>query len=492
MLLAKKCISEVVMESIWRKTCDIKSRPKLLENKKTQALVIGAGMSGILTAYQLERAGVRTIVLESGKIGQGQTQDTMAKITAQHGLVCSRLLKKAGADKARKYMEVSQKAVEAYKEIIQKEQIDCDFQQVCSYVYSQDEEELTKELEAARKLGISATYVTKVEIPVPCAGAIKLKGQGQFHPLKFLDALCQDLEIYENSQVLRVEDHKAWTELGSVEADKIIFASHYPFYNIPGLYFARMHQERAYMLALENAGSMEGIYLGIGQEPYSFRGYGKYILLGGCGCRTGENPMGGNIERLRQVAREFFPQSREVACWAAQDCMTADRVPFIGKYGRTKPDWLVATGYGKWGMTGSMLSALLLKDLVCGIEDPYQHVFAPARFSSGELPQIFSDTGKAVKGLSRQFLQRPSETPEDLAPGQGGIVKKEGRKAGVYKNEEGELSVVKVKCTHLGCQMEWNPEEKTWDCPCHGSRFDQEGNVIDGPAQKPAIFPKGK
>lgn len=476
------------MESIWRKTCEIESRPQLSGDIKAQALVIGAGMAGILTAYYLEQAGVKTIVLESGKIGGGQTQNTTAKITAQHGLVCSRLLKKVSREKARTYMEASQKAVDAYKEIIEREQIACDFQQAGSYIYSQKEEELTKELEAASQLGVPANYVTKVEPPVPCAGAVKFKGQGQFHPLKFLKALCGSLEIYENSQVLGAEDHKVWTAHGSVEADKIIFASHYPFYNFPGFYFARMHQERSYVLALENAGKLEGMYLGTGQEPYSFREYGKYILLGGCGCRTGENQMGGNIENLRQAARDFFPESREVACWAAQDCMTADRIPFIGSYGKAKPDWLVATGFGKWGMTGSMVSAMLLKDLVCGIKNPYQPVFTPARFSFVELPQMFLDTGKAVKGLSRQIFQRPSEKAEDLACGRGGIVKTEGKKAGVYKNQEGELSIVKVKCTHMGCQMEWNPDEKTWDCPCHGSRFDREGNVIDGPAQKAAVF----
>lgn len=472
------------MDSIWSKTSKGKKRPSLEGDVRTDVAVIGGGMTGILTVWQLEQAGIHTVILEADQIGGGQTKNTTAKITSQHGMFCNRFLEKKGEEKAKNYVQANQDAVEEYKRIVREEGIDCDLTECDSYVYSLDKEKLRKETEAARKLGINASFEEQIEIPVSCAGAVRFPHQASFHPLKFLEALARNLTVYEDTLVTEVRGHQVKTLCGSVRADKIIFAAHFPFINFPGMYFARMHQERSYVIALETEERLKGMYIGDGKETLSFRQYDKYLLLGGQAHRTGENRAGGQYEELKKAAEEMYPQSRVTACWSAQDCMTADEIPFIGRYSKERPDWYVATGFQKWGMSSAMVSALLLKDMVCGIQNPYEDVFAPSRFSAEELTQIIKDSGKAVKGLTKRFFHLPGETAAELLRGHGAVADTPQGKAGVYKTEEGKLCQVNIVCPHMGCELNWNPEELTWDCPCHGSRFDREGNLIDGPAKE--------
>lgn len=472
------------MESIWRNTFAGKKRPVLEGETEAEVTVIGAGMAGILTAWQLEQAGVRTVVLEAGRIGGGQTGNTTAKITSQHGLFCHSFLEKKGEETAEKYVQANQAAVEEYKRIIRRENISCDFVERDSWVYSGDEEKLKREAEAARKLGVEASFEKELEIPVPCAGGVRFPGQASFHPLKFIGALAEHLTIYEDSPAAEVEENLVKTARGSVKCGTIVFAGHFPFVNFPGVYFVRMHQERSYVIALENAPGLKGMYIGDGKDTLSFRTYDRYLLLGGQAHRTGENRDGGRYENLRKAAVRMYPESRVTASWSAQDCMTADKIPFIGRYAPNRPDWLVATGFQKWGMSSSMAAAMLLRDMVCGKENPYAEVFAPARFSPEELPQLMEDGGKAVKGLARRFFRIPGRTVDELETGCGKVVETSRGKAGVYKTLEGRICQVDVVCPHMGCELTWNPDECSWDCPCHGSRFDREGNLLDGPAQE--------
>lgn len=449
------------MDSIWSKTCKRKKRPALSGEIRADVAVIGGGITGILTAWQLEQAGIRTVILEADQIGGGQTKNTTAKITSQHGMFCNRFLEKKGEEKAKNYVQANQDAVEEYKRIVREEGIDCDLTECDSYVYSSDKEKLRKETEAVR-----------------------FPHQASFHPLKFLEALARNLTVYEDTLVTEVRGHQVKTLCGSVKADKIIFAAHFPFINFPGMYFARMHQERSYVIALETEESLEGMYIGDGKESLSFRQYDKYLLLGGQAHRTGENRTGGQYEKLKKAAEEIYSQSQVTACWSAQDCITADRIPFIGGYSEEQPDWYVATGFQKWGMSSAMVSAMLLRDMICGRENPYADVFTPSRFSAEEFPQIIKDSGKAVKGLTKRFFHLPGETADRLLRGHGAVADTPQGKAGVYKTEEGKLCQVNIVCPHMGCELNWNPEELTWDCPCHGSRFDREGNLIDGPAKE--------
>lgn len=472
------------MESIWSQTCQFRQREALPGDMKTDIAVIGAGMAGILIASALQEAGRQVVVLEAQRIAGGQTRNTTAKLTCQHALLYEKLIRTLGKEKARQYAQANAAALEEYRRIIAARNIDCDLEQRDAYVYGSNAAKLRKEAETAAALGLPATFVEETKLPFPTAGAVRFANQAQFHPLKFLQAISDPLTIYENSSVQSVEDNQIITTRGRVQAEQIVFSCHFPFVNFPGLYFARMHQERSYVIALENAAPMDGMWIGAEQGAYSFRNYGPLLLLGGGGHRCGENSAGGRYELLRQKAAQWFPGSREVAHWSAQDCVTADSVPYIGPYAASRPNWYVATGFQKWGMTSSMAAAMLLRDRICGKENPWAEVFDPGRFDEKTLTGLAQESGQAVKGLAKQLFQIPAEAARELPPGHGGVVFWKGKKLGVYKDESGALWPVDIRCPHLGCQLEWNPDEHSWDCPCHGSRFDCRGKLISGPAQE--------
>lgn len=472
------------MESIWSQSCTIPQRQPLTGDLEVEAAVIGGGMAGILTAFLLQEAGCQVAVVEAGRIASGQSRNTTAKITAQHGMIYQKLIRTLGAEGARQYARANQEAVQAYKALIREKQIPCDLEERCAYVYGSDAQALQEEVQAAASLGLPAEYAHHVPIPVPAAGAVRFIGQAQFHPLKFLRHLSQGLTVYEHTPVQQVEEDRLMTPRGCIKARHIVFACHFPFLNVPGLYFARLHQERSYVLALEGAPRVEGMYISGEAGGWSFRNWGDLLLLGGENHRTGESGKGGRYKRLRQKAAEWFPGSREVACWSAQDCITPDGVPYIGRYAASRPNWYVATGFQKWGMTTSMVSATILRDMIGGKESPYARVFAPDRLETAAIPGMAADGGKAVKGLAKRFFQMPTQAAEEIQPGEGGIVLWEGEKVGVYKDKDGSVHKVDIRCPHLECQLEWNPDEQSWDCPCHGSRFDRYGRLISGPAQE--------
>ncbi|MGI6070285.1 MAG: FAD-dependent oxidoreductase [Blautia sp.] len=474
------------MESIWRQGCKIRHREELEGEISCDTAVIGAGMAGILTAYKLQQAGQRVAVLEAGRIAGGQTENTTAKITSQHGLIYRKLMEKEGEEKAWQYAMANEAAVGQYRNIIEKEGIFCDFEETDAYVYGNDREKLMAEAQAAARLGLPAAFVRDVPVPVPSEGGVRFSHQAQFHPLKFVQALAEKLTIYENTQVRRVESHQLVTDRGQVNAGKIVFACHYPFVDFPGMYFARMHQERSYVLALANAPRLGGMFIGAEKGSYSFRDFHGYLLFGGENHRTGENSKGGRYEALEKKAKELFPGCRPAARWSAQDCMTLDEIPYIGNYAAKEPDWYVATGFQKWGMSTSMAAAMILRDMICGKRNPYQQVFDPGRFSLDLVPRMAEEGKQAVKGLARRFFQDPEETAAGIFKGHGGIVDLDGEKVGVYKDTDGRIYGVDIRCPHLGCELEWNPDEKSWDCPCHGSRFDYQGRVLAGPAQEGA------
>ena len=472
------------MESIWSQTCQFRQREALPGDMQTDIAVIGAGMAGVLIASALQETGRRVVVLEAQRIAGGQTRNTTAKLTCQHALLYEKLTRTLGPNKARQYAQANAAALEEYRRIISAQGIECDLEQRDAYVYGTDAARLRKEAEAAAALGLPASFVEEAKLPFPTAGAVRFANQAQFHPLKFLQAISEPLTIYENTSVQSVEEDQLITSRGRVQAEQIVFACHFPFVNFPGIYFARMHQERSYVIALENASQMDGMWIGAEQGSYSFRNYGPLLLLGGGGHRCGENSVGGRYADLRQKAAQWYPGSREVAHWSAQDCVTADSVPYIGPYAASHPNWYVATGFQKWGMTSSMVAAMLLRDRICGKENPWAEVFDPGRFDEKTLPGLAQESGQAVKGLAKQLFQIPAEAAKELPPGHGGIVFWKGKKLGVYKDESGALWPVDIRCPHLGCQLEWNPDELSWDCPCHGSRFDYLGRLISGPAQE--------
>lgn len=474
------------MESIWEAEVNIEERESLQGDLEADVAVIGAGLAGILTAYALQCQGKNVVVLEADRIGSGQTAGTTAKITAQHGLIYHKLIRHYGEEKASVYARANKAAIEAYEYIIKEKKIVCDFKRVPAYLYStEDDRELKKEAEAANRLGIRARFTTETELPFQVKGAVCFENQAQFHPLLFLRAVAKELTVYEKTKVLSVRGHEVRTEKGTVSARQIVFATHYPITNIPGFYFLRQHQERSYVLAVSGAEKPKGIYYGVDQNGISFRSAKQGLLLGGGGHRTGENPKGGAYGQLERAAKEYYPDCVEIGRWSAQDCMPHDGLPFIGKYSVFRPYWYVATGFQKWGMTGAMLSAIIICDLICGRANPYERLFKPQRLHFfASLGALLKDVGESVKGLCKGFFHLPFRTADSLPDGHGGVVRIGFKRFACYKDDLGNLHRISARCPHMGCRLEWNPDERSWDCPCHGSRYDVDGRLLDDPAQK--------
>lgn len=437
------------MKSIWKKTTVIPARGPLCGDLNTQVAVIGGGMAGILTAFYLQRQGMQVVVLEAERMGSGQTENTTAKITSQHGMIYHKLISTVGIEKAKQYARANQKAVSEYRRLIRGHSINCHFEERPAYLYSLERSEpLRKEADSAAKLGLPAQFVTETELPFPIHGAVKFDKQAQFHPLEFLKGISEDLTVYEHTRVLSVKGACIQTDHGKVRADHVIFACHFPFVNAPGFYFVKMYQERSYVIALANTQKLNGMYLGAGNNGYSFRSAGDLLLLGHGSHRTGKIPKDNPYKRLESTARHLWINSTPVANWSAEDCITFDKIPYIGRFGASTPRWYVATGFNKWGMTSSMVSAMILSDMILGRHSPYGEVFSPQRFFSASSAVPFvSHAIESVKGLTL-----------GVTPGV-------------------------PRCPHLGCRLSWNPADRRWECPCHGSVFKQNGEILYDPAQ---------
>ena len=444
------------MESIWSRTVEIPERECLKEDIRVDAVVIGAGMSGLLTAFLLEESGLKTVVLEAGRIAGGQTKNTTAKITSQHGMIYKKLIEDFGEKRAALYGQAHEAAIGELERLVKENDINCHFSRLPGYLYSQkDRKALEEEAWAAEKLGLGASFTEETGLPFETVGAVRFENQAQFHPLEFIKAISGGLSIYEHTRVRKVRRNKVYTDKGRVTADHIIFACHYPIVNVPGFYFLRQHQEKSCVIAWDNVKPLPGIYYSIDKEGLSLRSSGNILLTGGGGFRTGEKAEGEIYTSIRKEAERFFPEGREITHWSAQDCMPNDGMAFIGKYSIFKPGWHVATGFQKWGMTSSMLAAMLIRDEIWGIENPYALLFSPQRFHPAvSAGPFFQDAAKSMQEQAKGILL---------------LWKKEGKHR---------------RCTHMGCALNWNEEEEIWECPCHGSCFDKEEKLLTEPSKK--------
>lgn len=435
-------------QSLWREF-DYEKRglpqfPKLQGRHKTDVLIIGGGLCGVLCAWFLEQAGVDYMLVEADTIGSGMTGNTTAKLTSQHNLIYGKLLHLVGKERAAQYLRANEEALSQYR--ILAEMVDCDFEEKDAFVYTRsDRKKIEDEVEAVNALGFSADFRETLALPFPIKGAICFPGQAQFHPMKFLTGIAKGLNIYEHTFVQELAPHTAYIgaepgeERGEICADQIIVATHFPFLNKHGGYFLKLYQHRSYVLGLEGAQEVAGMYLDESQEGLSFRNYGNLLLLGGGSHRTGA--QGGGWQELRRFANQYYAGAKEKYAWAAQDCMSLDGIPYIGAYSRRTAGLYVASGFGKWGMTSSMVAAKMLCDLVTGKEPQYRQLYDPARRMKKS--QLFLNGTQTAVHLLTPSLRR---------------------------------------CPHLGCALKWNPQEHSWDCPCHGSRFEEDGMLIDNPA----------
>ena len=426
------------MASLWKETVDIAPFPQLDGDQSTDTLIIGGGLTGILCAYFLKQAGVDYLLVEQNTIGSGTTGSTTAKLTAQHGLIYHKLIKKIGVDGARQYLQSNLQALKQYENLCAA--IDCDFVKENHYVYTlSDSQSLSQELIALKQLGFPAVYQNRLPIPIKTAGGICFPDQARIHPLKFLAELSRGLNIREHTALRELKPREAVTNRGTIRANRIIVTTHFPILNKHGFYFLKLYQHRSYCLALENVPPLSGMYVDDQDTGLSFRSQDQLLILGGGGHRTGK--QGGGWKELEDFAKLHYPGSRIRCRWAAQDCMSLDQIPYIGPYSRHAQDLYVATGFNKWGFTGSMVAAQLLTDLLTGTDNPYQALYSPTR--GAVQPQLAVNGWEAITNL---------------------------------------LSLTGKRCPHLGCALKWNPQEHSWDCPCHGSRFSEDGQCLEGPA----------
>lgn len=474
------------MKSIWSKSYSINRREDLKGDIDVEAVVIGGGITGLLTAYMLKKGGIDVIVIDREKVLKGNTENTTAKITVQHDLIYDKLIKEFDLENAKKYFEANDMAIKTYKKIIEENKIDCDFEDIDAYIYSLDnEEKIIKEHEAAIKVGINSELVDEIELPFKIAKAIKFKNQAQFNPVKFLNFIAKELSIYENTKAIDIKDNTVITNKGKIKAKHIVVATHFPIINVPGYYFLRMHQERSYVLALENAQELKGMYIDENKDGYSFRKYKDLLLLGGGSTRTGNSLEKGSYNKLREYSKLLYPGAKERYNWSAQDCMTSDGIPFIGQYSKDMPNVYVATGFNKWGMTSSMVASIIISDNILGKENMFQDIFSPERFDiTASIKNLLIDGVETAYNFIAQKISLPTETLDNIEKGHGGIITFDGDKIGVYKDDEGNSYAVSTKCPHLGCELKWNSDDLSWDCPCHGSRFDYKGSLLDSPSVK--------
>ena len=426
------------MKSIWNNEVNMPRFEPLNNDIKTDVLIIGGGLCGILCAYMLDKVGIDYALVEADKICMGVTNDTTAKITLQHGLIYDKIIRKHGIEKAKHYYISQKKAFDKLTSVAS--EFDVDFEWCDAFVYSVNNKNLIEnEVAALNKIGCDAVCCSDTELPFEVAGAAKIENQAKFHPLKFVSSIASDLKIYENTKVIELKPHTALTNRGKINANKIIVATHFPFINKHGSYFLKMYQHRSYVLALKNAKIMKNMYVDEAENGLSFRSHKDLLLLGGGGHRTGNK--GGNWAVLESFAKQHFPNAEIVGKWATQDCMTLDSVPYIGRYSESTPDLYVATGFNKWGITSSMASAMILCDMICKKANKCFDVYSPSR--------------------SIWHFQ--------LA-------------LNIFESAKGLIMPTTPRCPHMGCALKYNKEEHSWDCPCHGSRFGSDGNLINNPA----------
>ena len=426
------------MDSIWKKDLPQIRFETLEGNQKTDVLIVGGGIAGILCAYKLKQAGIDCLLTEADEICSGVTKNTSAKITLGHGLIYDKMIGRFGEDRARRYLSAQTDSIREYSKLC--ENIDCNYEMRDNYVYSlNNRRKIEKEVEALNRLGVNAEFSDSLELPFSIAGAVCVKHQAQFHPMKFLYAVSKDLPIYEHTKVIGLMPCKARTNRGEITFKKLIIATHFPILNKHGFYPLKLYQHRSYVLALKNAQILNGMYVDESETGLSFRNEGDLLLLNGGGHRTGKN--GGCWQELEEFAKKHYPNAEMICKWATQDCITLDGIPYIGQYARSTPDVFLATGFNKWGMTNAMVAADILCDLVQEKSNPYAQVFSPSR--SVLHPQILGNIFESVTGL---------------------------------------LTPTVPRCPHLGCALKYNRAEHSWDCPCHGSRFAANGELIDNPA----------
>ncbi|MFN2543063.1 MAG: FAD-dependent oxidoreductase [Actinomycetota bacterium] len=488
-------------ESYWVASTPVTAFPTLQAEIAVDVAVLGAGIVGTTAALLLRRHGLDVALLERDRVGLGTTGHTTAKLTAGHNLIYESLERKHGAGAAKLYAAANEDGIEFVSRMVDKEGVDCDFERKANYVYVEDADEVDAvqaEVEACRRAGLDAGFVTETTLPYAIAGAVRLPGEAQFHPRKYLLELVERFTgeggtVFEDTRATGLREggrNLVRTPGGSVRADHVVVATHYPFID-RSLIFARVHPKRSYAIAGPVEGALpDGMFISADQPTRSIRtipdGDRTLLLVGGEGHAVGqERETTQHYGRLEEWARARFGIQSVEYRWSAQDGVPVDQLPFVGPY-RVGASVYVAAGFQKWGLAMGTTAARIIVDRITSQDNPYAKLFDPVRLAPrASLGRLVKENAKIPRYLAVDRLTHPQRrSVEELQPGEGGIVSGGLRPVAAYRDETGELHRVSAVCTHLGCVVSWNGAERSWDCPCHGSRYGVDGRVIEGPATR--------
>lgn len=487
-------------ESYWIATTKESHYPAMQADIDVDVAIIGGGIVGVTSALLLKEAGLSVALIEAGRILHGVSGQTTAKVTSQHGLIYDRLISDFGEEQALQYAESNQAAIEKIASLVNSHDIDCDFMRKSAYVYAgspDSAEKVRREVEAASDLGIPASFEETLPLPFKTYGSVRFDNQAQFHPRKYLCALARKIpgdgcHIFEGTRALEIDGKGPVylkTDRGMVKAHDVIQATHYPIHDKPGMLFYRLHQSRAYILGthIEEA-FPEGMFINAEQPARSLRsqpeGDSELVLVAGEGHRTGE---GGNTKdhyrHLEEWIRSIYTVRSIDYHWSTQDVISADSVPYIGRITPENEHSYLATGFRKWGMTTGTAAAMIISDMILGRDNPWTDVYNPSRFKPVESAKnLISQTLESGKSLLGSRILPVPEDASHISSGKGDIVKIQGERVAAYRDNQGVLHILDPSCRHMGCIVSWNDAERTWDCPCHGSRYNVRGEVVHNPA----------
>lgn len=488
------------LKSYWIESTPKTDYPSLNEDIKVDVAIIGGGIVGITAGFLLKKQGTKVAVIEASRIVQGATGFTTAKITSQHHLIYDKIIDSMGIDLAKQYADANESSIEFIEDMANELNINCDFKRLPAYMYTEEQKytkDIEKETEAALKLGIKAKYIDKLPINLSIKSALVFENQAQFHPRKYLLPIAEKIpgdgsHIFENTEVVEIEKEnliKLITNNGKhVTASKVIIASHFPCYDGMGLYLTRLKPQRSYVIGTSIKEKFpNGMFINAEDPGRSLRvqydGENQLVLVGGEGHKTAHgDSFKEHYDNLEKFSKSIFEVKDVLYRWSTQDYITLDKVPYVGNLTSLEYNIYVATGFGEWGMTNGTAAARLLTDKILGKDNPFEDVFNPSRsFTGAAYKELFTVNFDVAKELIISKI-KSGENEINIKCGEGKIVELEGDKYGAYKDEEGNLHIVDITCTHVGCELKWNDAEKSWDCACHGSRFTYDGNILEGPA----------
>lgn len=491
------------MESFWESERQKhKEFEKIKNNLNVSVCIIGAGLTGLSTAYYLSNK-ISVAVVERDRICSSTSGRTTGKITSQTGLFYNYLIESKGEEFAKKYLEANEKAISNIEKIIQQTKENCDFERQDSYVFTRQEtlvDKIKKEQASVDKIEKGKSEFTKqIPLPLEIAGAIKFKEQAQFHPIKYGYALAKKIidnngRIFENSKVTKIkrEDGKyvVYANRNKITADFVVITTRYPIVNVPGYHFLKMYQSTSYAIVADVKKELfDGMYINLEVPNISFRtikdGDRRLLLAVGFDYKTGTDELRDGYQRLETVIRKMYPEAEVLYKWSAEDCISLDKIPYIGELSTIKQNMYIATGFNKWGMTASNMAANIIADDILGNDNEYKEIFKSTRLEPIKNRQEVGNMLKEVnKSLIASRFKIPQSELKDVKIGEGKIININNKKVGVYKSQTGEIFKVKPYCTHLGCELHFNNVDKTWECPCHGSKFSYDGKTIEVPGNK--------